>query len=223
MKNKEILELICMSFKNQGFSKRGPLIYKPISDNLEAIVYPLFIPDRKSGTTFVYINIAFRQNDIDKVYASLMNLKKSEMPAYTYVIGIEKIISNCRNLFWMFSVNNEAASTLDDMVKYVTTYAYPFWEELKNPNFLFDIIINDVKGGAYDKKTIIPIYLFIIGQKIKGIEYIENELRRMRKTKNNDEELFILQLSNLPIDDAHSNANIIDPQYLEFAERYKKL
>ena len=175
MKNKEILELICMSFKNQGFSKRGPLIYKPISDNLEAIVYPLFIP-----------NIAFRQYDIEKVYSSLKNLKK--MSAYTYVIGIEKIISNCRNLFWMFSVNNEAASTLDDMVKYVTTYAYPFWEELKNPNFLFDIIINDVKGGAYDKKTIIPIYLFIIGQKTKGIEYIENELRRMRKTKNNDED-----------------------------------
>lgn len=223
MKNKEILELICMSFKNQDFSKRGPLIYKPISDNLEAIVYPLFIPDRKAGTTFVYLNIAFRQYDIEKIYSSLKNLKKSEMPAYTYVIGIEKIISNCRNLFWMFSVNNEAASTLDDMVKYVTTYAYPFWEELKNPNFLFDIIINDVKGGAYDKKTIIPIYFYIIGQKTKGIEYIENELRRMRKTKNNDEELLILQLSNLPVDDVHGNANIIDPQYLEFAERYKKL
>ena len=223
MKNKEILELICMSFKNQGFSKRGPLIYKPISDNLEAIVYPLLFPDRKAGTTFVYLNIAFRQNDIEKVYSSLKNLKKSEMPAYTYVIGIEKIISNCRNLFWMFSVNNEAASTLDDMVKCVTTYAYPFWEELKNPNSLFDIIINDVKGGAYDKKTIIPIYFYIIGQKTKGIEYIENELRRMRKTKNNDEELLILQLSNLPVDDVHGNANIIDPQYLEFAERYKKL
>lgn len=223
MKNKEILELICMSFKNQGFFKRGPLIYKPISDNLEAIVYPLFIPDRKAGTTFVYLNIAFRQYDIEKIYSSLKNLKKSEMPAYTYVIGIEKIISNCTNLFWMFSVNNEAASTLDDMVKYVTTYAYPFWEELKNPNFLFDIIINDVKGGAYDKKTIIPIYFYIIGQKTKGIEYIENELRRMRKTKNNDEELLILQLSNLPVDDVHGNANIIDPQYLEFAEKYKKL
>ena len=249
---KSIERSIAEGIKGLGFKKKKHFYYKLIKPNIYATIGVSSFSALHVKCRAYSIQIGILYEDVEKIAYELTGINELALMRPTMGIDIGYLMPENRFKNWEFSYEFSNEKEFSEMFKAIETYGNAYWEKYSDfDNFFHAFYIRE--GGILNdtRERYLPILYYMRGEKDKGVEFINETIRR-RSIRPTDEELLagrdpqstiILRagegskltgdemekmLKSLPsggslqIVGAGCNGEV-DPEYLKFAERYKAL
>jgi hypothetical protein len=126
---------------------------------------------------------------------------------------------------WIFEENVDNSHVFADMLSYIKMYGFEYFEQMASLNNALEAFI---KGNHTNSREVrdrnVPILYYLIGDKRKGLEFIEAALERQKTPLSEAQMARLIKLAG-PGGQVFIGGGIgkVDPEYLKFIERYNEL
>lgn len=221
---KEIKREITEKCKEIGFKKKQNFYIKPYTENVIAVLFFGFYSFQMPGHVFVAAFVGVTYKDVEEIFCKLCGIAN---PVFDYTILGQIGYVMPENSFkeWDMVEGSDNTGVFEDLFKNIKTYGFEYFEKMKDFNNLFQTF--EIRGSVVNvsRDRRLPILYYLKGEKEKGLKFIEEAIERENTPVDMES---LIKESQMTFPDAEvtiitSGPGRVDPEYLEFKERYKAL
>ena len=247
MKNSELKAIVNKKLADKsavlGFVKKKGLYIKPITENIYGTLG--FSPYISSYTKQILSNtvIGVRIESVEVLLHRLCFDEREKFLSYTLGMNIGYLMPQRKYYEWDFSNEKQIDSQIESWSNALQEYGYNYYKEMGNFDKVFDIFNNDKNITNSQKETYIPVLYYLMGEKEKGLKYIEETIKKYNhitrdkflkvinmKTKEiikydidtlSDKDILALLKPGYEIQSPYTPK--LEPYYMTFVENYRAL
>lgn len=207
-----------------GFKKKQYYFIKPYTDNMIATLNFGMATQKTPRHVYVNVTVGISHKEIEVLYAKLTK-KNNGLIQSTISLQIGYLMPGNSFKEWDFVESEDNTNTFEDLLKSIQTYGFEYFEKMKDYNNLleaFEIRSPGLSNQVRDRY--LPILYNIMGEKHKGLQFIEEAIERQKKPVDDEKKEFLKKLAGsggqVIVGSGMGN---VDPEYLKFAENYRAL
>jgi hypothetical protein len=206
-----------------GFKKKKYNYFKFLDNNTYATLGFGLATHAQKNHIYVNVITGVLFKNIEELRYKLTGYNSMEFMQPTIGIQIGYIMPNNSFKEWDFIENADNTSVFEDLLENIQFYGFAYQKKMKNFDNLFDAIEKRSPGVLNQARDrYLPILYYLKGDKQKGFKSIEDAIERQRKSLDKENILTFSGAKEIITIDGGGSGKV-DPEYLKFAENYKKL
>jgi hypothetical protein len=211
--------------KGLGYKNRKYEYVLKINEN---VCHTIFLNTTScNGEVDVNPSVGVYYKDVDQLNKFICGTENNYIVATAWTLVQNLMPSHSGFKSWNFTEGEDNEGVYKDLLYNIQTYGVPFQKKLEVYENFFDAIYN--KRCYTDREHFLPAMYYMEGKKELGLkvieEFIENRLKsRIMTDEEYESEVATNKALKLPTDNiSRVIEGGIEPYYLEYYERYKKL